>query len=56
MSRSTRWTIAVLIVVAAIVVALLVELRQPASKTAPPNPDYDLARSAPPNPDNELTA
>jgi thiol-disulfide isomerase/thioredoxin len=38
MSRSTRWTIAVLIVVAAIVVALLVELRQPASKTARPNP------------------
>jgi thiol-disulfide isomerase/thioredoxin len=38
MSRSTRWTIAVLIVVVAIVVALLVELRRPASKTPPPNP------------------
>ena len=38
MSRSTRWTIAVLIVVAAIVVALLVELRRPASRTAPENP------------------
>jgi thiol-disulfide isomerase/thioredoxin len=38
MSRSTRWTIAVLVVVGAILVALLVELRQPTSKTAPANP------------------
>src|ERR1700738_4734747 len=51
MSRSTRWTIAVLIVVAAIVVALLVELRQPASKTAPPNPGV-----AAPLPGGDLSA
>ncbi len=36
MSRSTRWTIAVLIVVAAIVAALLLELREPASKPSSP--------------------
>ena len=37
MSSSIRWTIAVLIVVAAIVVALLIELRRPAPETAPPS-------------------
>jgi thiol-disulfide isomerase/thioredoxin len=45
MSTSTRWTIAVLIVVAALIVALALELREPAAKSeragvsmpAPPN-------------------
>jgi thiol-disulfide isomerase/thioredoxin len=43
MSRSTRWTIAVLIVVAAIIVTLALELREPAPSAGPARSGVDAS-------------